>query len=397
MGLSKEEKEAMAEHFRNTDLYDPSKASEQEVSDFSPKCMCGGGHVPGMCSGGMSYADGGTAGGSASGMGGAMGGMPSGGAPPRDFSLNRKHAILGMADGGDVGEGYAADSGVTPDAPESAYITPDQQRQMAAANLAKTTALKDSVSATPAVKSAMGMPDPQKNALVSVQGEKPELPPAPASMPAPSATSAAPGRLNPDQFDELIASLKPSMGQRIGQGAMSGIAGLADAIATGVGRGANPGFQRNIMEGQQNQRQDLVNALKAKYESGYKGKELAQGEERNVEEARAHKANEAETEKARQLTAAGQKLVAGKEAREAQQNASKAQVEAAQKVIEDYQKSSSLPFTAGPSKAEYASALKTVQSGGAPSAAAGPYGQTTVRNGKTYQWSPVSKQYHLAE
>ena len=37
MALSKEEKEALAEHYRGKDLYDPSKAPEQEVYTFKPK------------------------------------------------------------------------------------------------------------------------------------------------------------------------------------------------------------------------------------------------------------------------------------------------------------------------------------------------------------------------
>ena len=119
--------------------------------------------------------------------------------------------------------------------------------------------------------------------------------------------------LQPDQWGELVNALKarPS----IGQSAMSGLAGLADAISTGVARSANPGFQRNIMEQQQNQKQNLIQALTAKYgheraqqELGLRGKEVAQGGQRIDEDERAHKANEAETEKARGLTAAQQAI-----------------------------------------------------------------------------------------
>ena len=56
--ITKEEKEALAEHFKNRDLYDPSKAPEQQPADFAPRCEDhGGAHVLGMCSGGVAGFD----------------------------------------------------------------------------------------------------------------------------------------------------------------------------------------------------------------------------------------------------------------------------------------------------------------------------------------------------
>ena len=40
--FSKEEREQLEAHYKDKDIYDPSKAPEQETADFSPK-MCGGG------------------------------------------------------------------------------------------------------------------------------------------------------------------------------------------------------------------------------------------------------------------------------------------------------------------------------------------------------------------
>ncbi len=259
MALSKEEKDALEAHYRGKDLYDPSKEPGQAPPSFQP-AMCRGGE--------MGYAEGGP---------------------------------VMLADGG-----YAEDSGMA-DAPESSYITPEQQRAQAEANLASHAAADPTAQASFEAEAA---PAPRPAAPVASGAA---LPPPPASLPpqnAPAASQAVPRGFSGAEFSQLMQYLQPSAGKRFGQAAMSGLAGLADAIESGVARTGGTHFQQNIEESRQKQKENLLNALKAKYETGYKGQELAQGAARIAEEGRSHKANEAETEKARVLTQQAQDLSA---------------------------------------------------------------------------------------
>ncbi len=199
-------------------------------------------------------------------------------------------------------------------------------------------------------------------------------PPATLSSPqdAPAASGQVPGGLSKNEFDQLVKYLQPSAGQRVGQGAMSALAGLADAIETGVARTNGSSFQKNIEESRQHQKENLLNALKGKYETGYKGQELKLGQERLHEEARQHDLE------------AGQrkdtlKFEQGKESREAGQAGAKEQVDAAQKIIEAYEKGSGLGNFFGtsvrPSAAEYNAAKNVLKSTGT----AGGMGPSTVR------------------
>ncbi len=214
MALSKEEKEALTAHYKGKDLYDPSKAPEQEVPTFQPKAMnCGG-----MAE---NYADGGSVG---------------------DMDLS------GLGDLGDLGAADFAGPVLSADtdtvkgsttAPRA--VAPPLQLSAGDFN---PPALPSGPSALPAAPPRAAMPP------------APVLP-LPGSTATPAASEGAPagaGKLTPDQFDTLIKSLQPSIGKRIGQGAFSGLAGLADAIETGVARAGNPGFQKNIEETQQNQK-----------------------------------------------------------------------------------------------------------------------------------------------
>lgn len=274
MALSDTEKESLENYYHAKDLYDPSKEKDQEPSTFMPKpisgesCMCGGGHVPGMCGGGN---------------------------------------VKGYADGG-----LAEDSG-TADNPESAYITNDQQQAQAAGRLASQAyadpgnqAAFDAEAMPPAAPQS-GNQIQKNDAIASpaYSGIDPAAERAALGASAPTQSS----KLQPDQMQELIQALTQKQG--LGQAAMSGIAGLADAIETGVARAGNPGFQKNITEQQQNQKNALIAALEAKY----KGKQLGldqlrvgQEGQRIGEEGRHNIEGEKETRLARQLTQQQQDL-----------------------------------------------------------------------------------------
>ena len=152
-----------------------------------------------------------------------------------------------------------------------------------------------------------GLPWMPRGGPAGAVGEEPEVeaqPPVEITAPSQvmdslNAFTGAPNGAKQDEFSALIAGLQPSMGRRVGQGAMSGIAGLADAIESGVARAPGPGFQRAIAEKQGNQRRDLIDALTKKYEVGHRTAELEQGQQRigiegqrAAEEARSHGATE---------------------------------------------------------------------------------------------------------
>lgn len=138
-------------------------------------------------------------------------------------------------------------------------------------------------------------------------------------------TKSAPTKsLQPDQWDELVTALKSK--PSIGQSAMSGLAGLADAISTGVARSGNPGFQQHIAEQQQNRKQNLIQALREKYEAGYKGKELGlrgqevgQGQQRIGLEAQHNAATEQQAKDS--LAAENARAAAGLQAEKAKTTA----------------------------------------------------------------------------
>ena len=254
MALSKAEKEQLNDFYRNRDLYNPAEDRDQEVPSFVPK-MCGGGAV-------------------------------------------------GMADGGlmdDLGYSNPGSGAYVADVGDSGYITREQQNQLAASNLSQHKMPLDVPKTGPSLPKyeAQG-PEMDEEANTAENAPKIE----PQAAPAMPETANASGKLSPDQYDQLIKvlSARPSMAQS----AMSGIAGLADAIETGVARAGNPGFQKNIQESRQNQRQQQIEALNAKYGHERALQELGLNKARLGEEQRHNIQGEKETEKARQLTAAQQ-------------------------------------------------------------------------------------------
>lgn len=314
MALSKQEKEELANHFKGKDLYDPSKAPEQEVATFAPQ----------MCNGGMSegYADGGYV---------------------DDLSMSPENLVAGLD----------TEKNTLPQVPPSLAVGQGPKI------------------APPQV------PQPQ-NMAASPALVPPAAPAAVQAAPAaPIAAPGGPGKLSPDEFSALIRGLQPTTGQRIGQGAMSGLAGLADAIETGVARTNGSNFQKNITEMDQNKRKDLIDALKAKYEAGFKGEELAQASQRLNEEVRSHGANEkeaagrlSEEKRAHDLEAGQRGAQLGYEHNKLTQDQQKAQTEADLKTVQDY----GTFKTGGPSKQVYQQAMARLQKQGV-----GQGGAATVR------------------
>jgi len=231
--LSEKEKDALAEHFRGKDIYKPSEDPRQEPADFAPKGMGNG--EAGFAKGGPVKLNG--------------GGGPDDAGPDMDVEQNTPEIMA------DDPEQRAYDNGGV----ETAY-----QEALGDDAIAKDQEQHDAEGEAAAAAEKAANPD--------------------ADLAAPSPVKS----LQPDQWGELVNALKarPS----IGQSGMSGLAGLADAISTGVARSANPGFQRNIMEQQQNQKQNLIQALTAKYgheraqqELGFRGREVAKSEAEETE------------------------------------------------------------------------------------------------------------------
>lgn len=217
MALSKEEKEALNDHFKGKDLYDPSKAPEQEVTTFAPKGMnCGG-----------------------------------------------------MAEGEGYAEGGEIDLGNPEVFEPSSFDAPILS--------AATDTARGAVAPPPPTMELPRLPAPIAAPAAPGGASKP----ATAVMATKAAPMAAPGagKMAPDEYSELVKYLgeKPSFGQS----AMSGLAGLADAIETGIARAGSSGFQKGIDERGQNQKANLINALKAKYEAGAGARGMTESERHN--------------------------------------------------------------------------------------------------------------------
>lgn len=325
MAIPKEMKDALAAHFKGRDLYDPSKDAEQEVSSFVPEGLNKGG----MC---------------------------------------------GYAGGGQVGDIDLGLAGLLPGA--STYDSPEVSGGTATARVplgVPPAGAQPPIQAGPSILEGVRPLPP----AVEPVPQRPAAPPTIAHKAPEAAPAAVPGagKLSAAEFDDLIRSLTPSTGQKIGQGAMLGLAGLADAISTGVARTNGSNFQKGILDSQQQKRDALANALKAKYEVGIKGKELELAGQKAKEEERAHLASEEETKRAHNLEAGAR--AAGLAADE-----SKLNVESANGVIDAFEKGSF--FGTRPSAAEYQAAKRVLQNAGATTAlgAAKPLTATNRSNGQ---------------
>jgi hypothetical protein len=266
MALTSKQKESLHEHFRNRELYDPSKVAHQEVSTFLPKTMGHSKDDDELCEGGD---------------------------------------VKGYDEGGSVtGDDFTVDGGASDTAKDNGNPL--------------TLATDGDQGAVAALVNKMGPPQipPQL---------PPAAPPIPSTMPAtPSQAGPEPmdpeeeqaanaallaandgsspqqknhAGLAPDQYDQLVAAL--SKGPSGGQIAASGLGALADGIMQGVARAGNPGFQKGIDERAQQQKQNLINALREKYEAGFKGQELGINQQRaNDENTRAKAALKSEEARA---------------------------------------------------------------------------------------------------
>lgn len=379
MSLSKEKQEALTELYRGKDLYDPSKDEAQNTAEFDiPHMMAEGGYC--MAHGGYCMSQGGGVGGIGFSEGGPVKGQKkiekvmgefgsgklksSSGDKVKDrdqaiaialseAGMSNKKAYggpVGYADGGDVpddgpifstlgmpstGDDFSvAESSGT--AKQNGNIALPKYLEQAAAPLKNTPDDLPSASETANALSKVSSATPAEEAD---DGIAPSIGGAPVPASAPVASIA--NKLSPDQIDQLIASLKPTTGQKIGLGATQGLATLADSIIQGVGRAGPSNISKNIEEMRQNRQQNLINALKAKYENQFRGQELGQGQQRLTQEAAQNKAANAlrakeiaETEKERQTQASNLKFQQEKAGSEQSLQKQKAVEEAAAKSAE---------------------------------------------------------------
>lgn len=357
MKLGREEKDALAEYYDGKELYEPAKAKEQETSDFSPKCMCGGGHVMGMCHGGeANYAEGGEV------------------FPPRDAKAGAP-APVGMAQGGDIDISTAGLNGL-PNPFEVNSGASMTARGVNDASLLSPSTLAPEVLAP---KPLMAQPSVVASAKpTATEQESPRM--------------AAPEKkgLSDTEYQELMRELKPGMGQSLGQSAMAGLGGFADAIMSGVARAPGPGFQRNIMEMDQNKKANLIAALKEKYDAENRGTAISLDAERAKEQQRRDQAME---DIARQSKGAEQRLKEQELGEKEKENRLKAGEELA-KMPPAGIAALLHPSTWG--KGDVLAAQRARLAEQAGGAAVGPLGASTVRNGKTYVWSPQTQKYHPA-
>ncbi len=354
MKLSQEEKDALEQHFKGKDIYDPSKAPEQETADFAPD-------VPAMnCGGEMGYAEGGDV------------ELPSYLGGPLQFGTSDYSgpSLSGDTTTARIPLGEGGEDFVPPPQPSVSLVPPlqaaPQPRQAVAARLNPIAPTRGGAEFDPAA-----WRDPALIPGNALLGGAPILPGQPKQTQGGTGGAGGHG-VSPDSYADLVASLKN--GRSIGQRLSSGLAAVADGIMTGVARTNSSDFSKQIDQLDESKRKDLIAALEGKYGAQFKGQELEQGTKKIAEEARAHGAAEkqagaelAETRRAHDLEAGQRAAIAGNESR-------KLQVEAAQNVVQAYEKGTGT-FGAKwgserPSDAEYNAALKIIQSNGAPAAPA---------------------------
>ncbi len=356
MALSKEEKDALEAHYKGRDLYDPSKEPGQAPPSFSP-AMCRGGE--------MGYAEGGP---------------------------------VMLADGGEIDLGDPMP-----------FETSDYNGPVMSADTDTVKAPISEAPEAPAFQMPAIAPNRVPQAAPRVQAAAPAgrgtafaPPPAsPSPLNAPAASGAVPGGMSSAEFSQLMQYLQPSAGKRFGQASMSALAGLADAIETGVARTQGSNFQKNIAEDRQKQKENLLNALKAKYETGFKGRELGLSEKRAGEEERHNLEGEKETREARKLTQQAQDLLAAQHGSQLGMEKSKLEAEENKTALEHAEKTggiwNKIKGTVGLGVPGPDPAILSRAQGKTAAPSAGPYGPSVIRGGKTYIWSPVSHQYHPAK
>jgi hypothetical protein len=336
--LSQQERQALAAHFKDRDLYDPSKDPSQDAADFAPKCYCGGGHVTGMCGGGMAMDTGGEVSQEVApqktmiaesdfpSMKDLLQKPPTHKGMVAGIHEDEGPAVQGYAHGGSAQlsdlnglDPYAMDPAAPEDlkdAPSDSFSGPSIS---ADSDTFKGKGEKAPLPAIPSLVQSSGMDfpviprglpaAPQRHATAPQSVPAPQAAPAPAKA-APAASQGS--KLAPDEYARLVSAL--SQRPTFAQGAMSGLAGLADGIMQGVARAGNPGFQKNIMESQQNHKQNLIQALRDKYESGFRDRNLNAENTRAANALKGENDRSAATIKAENDRAAMETAVRAKEA-----------------------------------------------------------------------------------
>lgn len=230
-----------------------------------------------------------------------------------------------------------------------------------------------------------------------------------------------------------------------GNRATEGLKGLADAIMQGVARAGNPGFKQSYMESENRYGQDQINAFKDARTANLENVQGGMGLDQMDPQSELSKAKQAsyaplfqklgyppEALKGQSaanidssLTLMAQlggkeieamikqyelqiermrlQATAGKNEQDAEIDKQKARADAAKEVLKNSANARVLgipiPFTSDVSgKDEDAARQVLVEqmkgSGTAPAEGDAPLGQTTVRDGVEYEWSPISKKYH---
>ena len=268
MKLSKKQKDELSAHYQEGELYDPSTAPEQSIPEFTPKKMACGGEVKGYAQGGEIDLS-----------------TPS-------LSLNDPFSVSQGAS--DTAKGFK-EPGV-----DTSSLTFHPTAQELAPG---------------------GLKDALVNRIVPPV-KQPTMPQAASAAVSPAPAQAPSGsKLTEAEYQDLVGNLKPGMGEY----AMQGLGGLADSIMSGVAKAGSPGFQRNIMESGQNKRQNLINALKTKYEAQSRDTQIGLEAERAKQQTRrdqamediarhgqestiAERAAEREKEKRQEVLKAGEEL-----------------------------------------------------------------------------------------
>ena len=319
----KEVSEALSERYRGKDLYAPEADPAQQTANFKPQEIkgeacdtCNERHVPGMCEGGgFGMSGGGQAPMNLDLKKGALHkdlGVPEDELIPQkklskalnsnselerkraQFAENAKHWQHKNKGGPIKMWGAGEVPGISTDQP---MIIPTDE------DIANSSVGNAPITSNP--------PPPIGQQAVSAPPMAPSSPQTPTEQPGASQSGS---KLDPDQLQTLISALtaKPTTAQRVGRG----LAAFGQGIINSMGKSSSPDYLSASIQSQQQQKENLINALNAKY----KGQEL----EMNLRKTKADIDNErAERDQAAKALAQEKTL----KTRELNQNAEKSQTE----------------------------------------------------------------------
>ena len=332
----KEVSEALSERYRGKDLYAPEADPAQQTANFKPQEIkgeacdtCNERHVPGMCEGGgFGMSGGGQAPMNLDLKKGALHkdlGVPEDELIPQkklskalnsnselerkraQFAENAKHWQHKNKGGPIKMWGAGEVPGISTDQP---MIIPTDED---IANSSVGNAPITSNPPPPIGQQAVSAPAAQNQAT---PGDYSAFAPKGSGVMAPATAQpqAAQSKLGPDELQILISALtaKPTTTQRVGRG----LAAFGQGIINSMGKSSSPDYLSASIQSQQQQKENLINALNAKY----KGQEL----EMNLRKTKADIDNErAERDQAAKALAQEKTL----KTRELNQNAEKSQTE----------------------------------------------------------------------